>query len=183
MPDDLSKHIDSSLNSSSECLDLDCEDPVQTPSDSDLGKSGSLSPSDGPKSYLQLLARMCQALQVQLTNETPRVTDLVHNYTGKRPASNMAIVDVKMLSGFIPVKSSMRKLEMQNQVKRTEVSTNHVLLYLEQVSNVTQSYSFMVEQDVPVQDLKPALVKVYDYYETDEFAVAEYGNPCSTGRV
>ncbi|TFJ98937.1 lysozyme C-like [Platysternon megacephalum] len=51
------------------------------------------------------------------------------------------------------------------------------------VSNVTQSFSFTVEQDFPVQSLKPALVKVYDYYETDEFAIAEYSAPCSKGSV
>ncbi|TFJ98938.1 Alpha-2-macroglobulin [Platysternon megacephalum] len=75
------------------------------------------------------------------------------SYTGKRPVSNMVIVDVKMLSGFIPV------------------------------SNVPQSFSFAVEQDFPVQNLKPALVKVYDYYQTDEFAIAEYSAPCSKGSV
>ncbi|XP_065440718.1 alpha-2-macroglobulin-like isoform X1 [Chrysemys picta bellii] len=121
------------------------------------------------------------------------------SYTGKRPVSNMVIVDVKMLSGFIPVKTSVRKLqghqrtelstshvllymeqlEGYHHIHRTELSTNHVLLYMEQVSNVTQSFSFAVEQDFPVQSLKPALVKVYDYYETDEFAIAEYSAPCS----
>ncbi|TFJ98933.1 tyrosine-protein phosphatase non-receptor type 18 [Platysternon megacephalum] len=105
------------------------------------------------------------------------------SYTGKRPVSNMVIVDVKMLSGFIPVKSSVRKLEGHNHIHRTELSTNHVLLYMEQVSNVTQSFSFAVEQDFPVQSLKPAVVKVYDYYETDEFAIAEYSAPCSKGSV
>uniref|UniRef100_A0A8D0GSH3 Alpha-macroglobulin receptor-binding domain-containing protein n=1 Tax=Sphenodon punctatus TaxID=8508 RepID=A0A8D0GSH3_SPHPU len=113
---------------------------------------------------------------------THRTFDIAINvsYTGKRPASNMAIIDVKMLSGFIPVKSSVKKLQGQSQVKRTEVSTNHVLLYLEQVSNVTQSYSFTVEQDVSVQRLKPALVKVYDYYETGEWGARLLGSfPCS----
>ncbi|XP_039392342.1 alpha-2-macroglobulin-like isoform X2 [Mauremys reevesii] len=105
------------------------------------------------------------------------------SYTGKRPVSNMVIVDVKMLSGFIPVKSSVRKLEGHHHIHRTELSTNHVLLYMEQVSNVTQSFSFAVEQDFPVQSLKPAVVKVYDYYETDEFAVAEYSAPCSKANV
>ncbi|EMP39670.1 Alpha-2-macroglobulin [Chelonia mydas] len=105
------------------------------------------------------------------------------SYTGKRPVSNMVIVDVKMLSGFIPVKSSVRKLEGRHHIHRTELSTNHVLLYMEQVSNVTQSFSFAVEQDFPVQSLKPAVVKVYDYYETDEFAIAEYSAPCSKGRT
>ncbi|NXJ03133.1 A2MG protein, partial [Psophia crepitans] len=32
------------------------------------------------------------------------------SYTGERNASNMVIVDVKMLSGFIPVKSSVKKV-------------------------------------------------------------------------
>uniref|UniRef100_A0A452IE34 Alpha-2-macroglobulin n=1 Tax=Gopherus agassizii TaxID=38772 RepID=A0A452IE34_9SAUR len=105
------------------------------------------------------------------------------SYTGKRPVSNMVIVDIKMLSGFIPVKSSVRKLEGHHHIHRTELSTNHVLLYMEQVSNVTQSFSFAVEQDFPVQSLKPAVVKVYDYYETDEFAIAEYSAPCSKGSV
>ncbi|XP_066469310.1 alpha-2-macroglobulin-like [Tiliqua scincoides] len=128
------------------------------------------------------------ALDVRTVPETctgakaHRTFDVAINvsYTGQRPVSNMAIVDIKMLSGFVPVKTSVRKLEGHNQVKRTEVNLSHVLLYLEQVSNVTQSFSFMVEQDVLVQGLKPALVKVYDYYETDESAVAEYSAPCST---
>ncbi|XP_054858906.1 alpha-2-macroglobulin-like [Eublepharis macularius] len=153
------------------------------------------------------------ALEVHTVPETctgPKanvVFDVVINvsYTGKRPTPNVAIIDVKMLSGFIPVKSSVRKLEMPRMIKRTEesrgdrvieyielherdvkqteVSTNHVLLYLKQMSNVTQSYSFTVEREAPVQDLKPALVKVYDYYETDDFVVAEYNTPCSTGEI
>ncbi|NXU52220.1 A2MG protein, partial [Turnix velox] len=90
------------------------------------------------------------------------------SYTGKRNASNMVIVDVKMLSGFIPVKSSVRKLEGRSFIERTELSTNHVLVYLEKLSSETVSFSFSVERDVPVRDLKPALVKVYDYYETGE---------------
>ncbi|OPJ69222.1 hypothetical protein AV530_012327 [Patagioenas fasciata monilis] len=47
----------------------------------------------------------------------------------------------------------------------------------------TLSFSFTVERDVPVQRLKPAQVKVYDYYETDEFATQEYSAPCTTGKV
>nr|XP_008103981.1 PREDICTED: alpha-2-macroglobulin [Anolis carolinensis] len=101
------------------------------------------------------------------------------SYTGKRPVSNMAIVDVKMLSGYIPSKPSVRKLENHNLVQRTEISSSHVLIYLEKVTNVTQSYTFTIEQDMPVQGLKPALVKIYDYYEIDEFALAEYNAPCN----
>ncbi|XP_061863702.1 alpha-2-macroglobulin [Colius striatus] len=105
------------------------------------------------------------------------------SYTGERNSSNMVIVDVKMLSGFIPVKSSVRKLESHAVIERTELSTNHVLVYLERLSSETLSFSFSVERDVPVQGLKPAQVKVYDYYETDEFATQEYSAPCTTARA
>ncbi|XP_062978548.1 alpha-2-macroglobulin-like [Elgaria multicarinata webbii] len=124
------------------------------------------------------------------------------SYTGKRHVSNMAIVDVKMLSGHFPVKSSVKKLEHQtnneftqetpgqfvghfdlqdHHIKRTEVTPGHVLLYLDQVTNKTQSFSFTVERDVAVQGLKAAVVKIYDYYETDEYAIDTYSAPCSTG--
>ncbi|XP_073862350.1 pregnancy zone protein isoform X4 [Macaca fascicularis] len=105
---------------------------------------------------------------------------LTISYTGNRPASNMVIVDVKMVSGFIPLKPTVKMLERSSSVSRTEVSNNHVLIYVEQVTNQTLSFSFMVLQDIPVRDLKPAIVKVYDYYETDESVVAEYIAPCST---
>uniref|UniRef100_A0A8D0FAW4 Alpha-2-macroglobulin n=1 Tax=Strix occidentalis caurina TaxID=311401 RepID=A0A8D0FAW4_STROC len=101
------------------------------------------------------------------------------SYTGERNGSNMVIVDVKMLSGFIPVKSSVRKLEGRRVIERTEFSTNHVLVYLEKLGSETLGFSFTVERDVPVRGLKPAQVKVYDYYETGERgagAEAEQGN-------
>lgn len=37
-----------------------------------------------------------------------------------------------------------------------------------QLGRETLSFSFTVERDIPVQGLKPAQVKVYDYYETGE---------------
>ncbi|XP_039080347.1 pregnancy zone protein-like [Hyaena hyaena] len=101
------------------------------------------------------------------------------SYTGERPSSNMAIVDVKMISGFIPVKSSVRRLQEKPQIQRTEVSTNHVLIYFEELTNQTLSFSFSVEQDIQVNNLKPATIKAYDYYETEEFTIEEYSDPCS----
>ncbi|XP_055460090.1 murinoglobulin-1-like isoform X2 [Psammomys obesus] len=102
------------------------------------------------------------------------------SYTGSRPASNMVIADVKMISGFIPLKPTVKKLERSEHVSRTEVSNTNVLLYLDQVTNQTLAFSFIIQQDIPVKNLQPAIVKVYDYYETDEAAFAEYSMPCST---
>ncbi|CAN0289535.1 unnamed protein product [Rangifer tarandus platyrhynchus] len=101
------------------------------------------------------------------------------SYTGERPSSNMVIVDVKMVSGFIPVKSSVRKLQEMAQIQRTEVNANHVLIYFEELIHQILSFSFSVEQDIAVKNLKPATVKAYDYYETEEFTIEEYSVPCS----
>uniref|UniRef100_A0A8C0XDT9 Uncharacterized protein n=1 Tax=Castor canadensis TaxID=51338 RepID=A0A8C0XDT9_CASCN len=90
------------------------------------------------------------------------------SYTGSRPVSNMVIVDVKMVSGFIPLKTTVKLLTRSSHMSRTEVSSNNVLIYLDQVTSQTLSFSFTVQQDIPVRNLKPALVKVYDYYETGE---------------
>ncbi|XP_035304914.1 murinoglobulin-1-like isoform X2 [Cricetulus griseus] len=103
------------------------------------------------------------------------------SYTGSRPASNMVIVDVKMVSGFIPLKPTVKKLERSEHVSKTEMSTNKVLLYVDQVTNQTLTFSFVIQQDIPVRNLQPAIVKVYDYYETDEVVFAEYSAPCSSG--
>ncbi|XP_036037835.1 murinoglobulin-2-like [Onychomys torridus] len=105
------------------------------------------------------------------------------SYTGSRPSSNMVIVDVKMVSGFIPMKPTVKKLERSEHVSRTEVSNSNVLVYVDQVTNQTLAFSFIIQQDIPVRNLQPAIVKVYDYYETDEMVFAEYSAPCSSGYI
>ncbi|KFP31857.1 Ovostatin, partial [Colius striatus] len=49
---------------------------------------------------------------VSCTSNFPPKFDLVlsSSYTGSRKVSNMAIIDVKMLSGFVPVRSSLKKV-------------------------------------------------------------------------
>ncbi|NXF53487.1 OVOS protein, partial [Oceanites oceanicus] len=117
------------------------------------------------------------------TSSFPPKFDLVlsASYTGNREVSNMAIIDVKMLSGFVPVRSSLEKLQYQNSVvDRVDIRNNHILFYLQKVSRKEISFSFSMEQSMPVSDIKPVPVHMYDYYETDEYALAEYKTPCTT---
>lgn len=48
--------------------------------------------------------------KIQSIKITSSSTSLVFSYTGSRPASNMVIADVKMVSGFIPLKATVRKV-------------------------------------------------------------------------
>ncbi|XP_063290826.1 alpha-2-macroglobulin-like [Pelobates fuscus] len=109
-------------------------------------------------------------LQIHMTAE----------YTGSREKSNMALIEVKMLSGFIPMKKSVRELEKSKVIQRSDIQTDMVTLYLDELGHTPLRLSFMVEQDIEVKNLKPATVKIYDYYETGEYAIAEYNSPCSS---
>ncbi|XP_006164931.1 ovostatin homolog 2, partial [Tupaia chinensis] len=95
-------------------------------------------------------------------------------YTGIRNNSNMVLVDVKMLSGFSPVMSSIEELESSGQVMKTEIKNNHVLFYLENAFDVPKSFTFSIEQSNLVSNIQPAPVLVYDYYEKDEYALVFY---------
>ncbi|KFQ08881.1 Ovostatin, partial [Leptosomus discolor] len=78
-----------------------------------------------------------QLANVSCTSNFPPKFDLVlsTSYIGNRKVSNMAIIDVKMLSGFVPVSSSLEKLQYQNSVvDRVEIKKNHILFYLQKVS-------------------------------------------------
>ncbi|KFM08371.1 Ovostatin, partial [Aptenodytes forsteri] len=122
-----------------------------------------------------------QPANVSCTSNFPPKFDLVlsASYTGKRKVSNMAIIDVKMLSGFVPVRSSLKKFQYQDSVvDHVDIKNNHILFYLQKVSQKEISFSFSVEQSLPVSDIKPVPVHMYDYYETDEYALAEYNTPC-----
>ncbi|MEE6485599.1 hypothetical protein FKM82_014345 [Ascaphus truei] len=99
------------------------------------------------------------------------------SYHGSRNQSNMAIIDLKMLSGYTVDYGSIS--ELRTKVSKVEQKNNHLYLYLESVSSETTSYSLKVEMGSRVQNFQPSFVKVYDYYESDENGVAVLKHPCS----
>ncbi|XP_077311726.1 alpha-2-macroglobulin-like protein 1 [Lithobates pipiens] len=101
-------------------------------------------------------------------------------YKGARKTSNMAIIEVKMLSGYIPVKSSLREMEKKHRIQRSEVNNDLVTFYLNEIGHDPVHIDIQIELDIEVTDLKPGTVRVYDYYETGDEAFAEYNSPCST---
>ncbi|XP_068111358.1 alpha-2-macroglobulin-like isoform X2 [Hyperolius riggenbachi] len=101
------------------------------------------------------------------------------SYTGSRENSNMAIVDVKLPSGFSPVKSSVRQLTSNSMIKMSSSESNKVIVYFEKLTKDVQTFIFSVEQDIPMSNLRPATASVYDYYETGAYAVTKYSAPCS----
>ncbi|XP_073451696.1 alpha-2-macroglobulin-like protein 1 [Aquarana catesbeiana] len=101
-------------------------------------------------------------------------------YTGARKTSNMAIIEVKMLSGYIPVKSSLREMEKKHGIRKSEVNNDLVTFYLNEIGHDPVHINIQIEQDIEVTGLKPATVRVFHIYETGDEAFAEYNSPCGS---
>uniref|UniRef100_A0A8U7M233 Uncharacterized protein n=1 Tax=Corvus moneduloides TaxID=1196302 RepID=A0A8U7M233_CORMO len=85
-----------------------------------------------PEGYFGFLLSV-QTPNASLSQRTTDRALCCFSYTGKRSSSNMLIIDVKMLSGFVPVKSSLDKLIDSHAVMQVENKKNHVLFYLQNV--------------------------------------------------
>ncbi|XP_063601516.1 alpha-2-macroglobulin-like protein 1 [Penaeus indicus] len=97
--------------------------------------------------------------------------------------SNMAVIEVNLISGFIPVKDDLRAVLWRNPkvVKRYEVDGSKVSFYIEEFTAEEVCVTFNVLREVKVENVKPGTVVVYDYYEP-EFAVsATYAFPYLEG--
>ncbi|XP_013926648.1 PREDICTED: alpha-2-macroglobulin-like [Thamnophis sirtalis] len=56
------------------------------------------------------------------------------SYVGKRPSTNMVILNIKMVSGFAPNRPSVKELEKQALIKRVDMTPREVVVYFEKVS-------------------------------------------------
>ncbi|XP_019716798.1 alpha-2-macroglobulin-like protein 1 [Hippocampus comes] len=73
----------------------------------------------------------------------------------------------------------MLQLRNNESVKRVEVEDGYVNIYLDRLTKgETAVYSMTLEQDMLVENLKAAVVKVYDYYQPTDVATTEYTSPC-----
>ncbi|XP_074651835.1 murinoglobulin-1-like isoform X2 [Tubulanus polymorphus] len=97
-------------------------------------------------------------------------------YTRPDGASNMAVIEVRMVSGWIPVKATIQKLVQRadGAIKKFEVSKNYVYLYYNELTAQRKCLSFDVERHMDIDFAKPGYVKVYDYYETDLNVIQDY---------
>uniref|UniRef100_A0A8C5AKQ0 Alpha-macroglobulin receptor-binding domain-containing protein n=1 Tax=Gadus morhua TaxID=8049 RepID=A0A8C5AKQ0_GADMO len=73
-------------------------------------------------------------------------------YQGRREETNMVIINLKLLSGYGLQQSTLQEVSLD------------ALVCLKK--EVLRSYSVTLEEEEAVRNLRPAVVKVYDYYQT-----------------
>ncbi|KAM3616371.1 uncharacterized protein V6R79_016920 [Siganus canaliculatus] len=158
------------------------------------------------KFSLEVEGTACASVQISLNYNIPTPTDvttlsvevtpesdckshspklavkLSSRYSGKENSTNMVILDIKMLSGFVPEPASLRSLKGAFPVDRVEENEDHILVYFSALpKDIVINHSLELIQEHPVQNLKPAVVKIYDYYQPSDQAETEYIFPCAAG--
>ncbi|NWW27654.1 A2ML1 protein, partial [Falcunculus frontatus] len=100
-------------------------------------------------------------------------------YNGKKSTSNMVILEVSLLTGFaLASGSGMSVRSHGHSVRRTEKTQGGVAIYLDKLSHISDTYILHLEQEIEVTNLKPGHVRVYDYYNPEEQALADYNVFC-----
>ncbi|KAI4815106.1 hypothetical protein KUCAC02_005269 [Chaenocephalus aceratus] len=115
--------------------------------------------------------------------KTTKLTlNLQSRFSGKETSTNMVILDIKMLSGFVPDQESLKRLKGALLVDRVEQKEDHVLVYIQELpKDIPINHSLDLRLEIPVQNMKPAVVKIYDYYQPSDQAETEYTYPCVSG--
>uniref|UniRef100_H2L543 Alpha-2-macroglobulin-like protein 1 n=1 Tax=Oryzias latipes TaxID=8090 RepID=H2L543_ORYLA len=109
----------------------------------------------------------------------PEFMLFVHvEFQGRREETNMVVINIKLLSGYILQDNS---LKMESRlVKRVDVEEGYINIYLDGLKKgQKETFDVILEEDQQVGNLKPAVVKVYDYYQTSDEAVTDYTSPCN----
>uniref|UniRef100_A0A3Q2NNT9 Alpha-macroglobulin receptor-binding domain-containing protein n=1 Tax=Fundulus heteroclitus TaxID=8078 RepID=A0A3Q2NNT9_FUNHE len=114
------------------------------------------------------------------SHRPPKVTLMLSSqYNGKEGNTNMVILDIALLSGFIPDLQSLLNVFLQLEyallVDRVEHKNNHVIVYLQGLTKgLPVNHSLVLLQQVPVQNLKPAVIALYDYYQPSNSSYREH---------
>uniref|UniRef100_A0A8C9XE17 Alpha-2-macroglobulin-like n=1 Tax=Sander lucioperca TaxID=283035 RepID=A0A8C9XE17_SANLU len=121
--------------------------------------------------------------EADCTSKRPKLSlTLTSLYSGNESSTNMVILDIKMLSGFVPDPESLNMLKRALLVDRVEQKEDHVLVYIRELPKDTGiNHSLKLIQEHQVENLKPAVVKIYDYYQPSDQSDTEYIHPCVAG--
>ncbi|XP_029111451.1 alpha-2-macroglobulin-like [Scleropages formosus] len=101
-------------------------------------------------------------------------------YNGLLESTNMVLVDIKVLSGFVPDPLSLTQLKRSELVERVDSKGDHIEMYLKELTrNIPKFYKLQLQQELKVKNLKAAVIKMYDYYQPSDYVLTEYSSPCA----
>uniref|UniRef100_A0A2M4A5J7 TEP1-F n=1 Tax=Anopheles triannulatus TaxID=58253 RepID=A0A2M4A5J7_9DIPT len=96
-----------------------------------------------------------------------------------QPISNMAVMEIDMLSGFIVDSDSIAALKQHSAVKKIETKRGDttVVLYFDNIGETSVALTVIAYRKHEVTDVKPANAIIYDYYDNTRRCSAFYEIP------
>ncbi|CAG9766184.1 unnamed protein product [Ceutorhynchus assimilis] len=96
-------------------------------------------------------------------------------YEGPDKMSNMAVMEVALPSGFQADRSSLYELiQPGNNIKMFEEKDEQINFYFTNLGKNQVCFTFNINENVPVEDRKEGLIKLYDYYRPENSILQFY---------
>ena len=114
-----------------------------------------------------------ESFELKVSQNQENEVEVCAKYTGTASKTNMVVTEIEMLSGFVPVDASLKDLK---GVKKFEFDdkTDTVALYFNEMPKTEICLKFNVKEVTEIKDRKPAVAKVYDYYNQKDIVSIEY---------
>lgn len=104
-------------------------------------------------------------------------------YLGDRE-TGMSVLDVGLFTGYKPITSDLQNLKTKRRVDHFEMSHRSVVLYIDEISHQKKHcVKFRAKQNHLAENLQPAKVQVYDYYNPEERCTVFYKPDNASGNI
>lgn len=126
-----------------------------------------------------------EAFELTAEQNSKGVLNVCAKYQGGKNATDMVVIEIELLSGFTPVVSSLEALfEIKgreidfNPVKKYEYEVEDgvgkIVLYFNEMTVDTSCWDIELLRKTVINELKPAVIKIYDYYDPEEAFSTQY---------
>ncbi|XP_069174260.1 alpha-1-inhibitor 3-like [Procambarus clarkii] len=92
-------------------------------------------------------------------------------------SSNMAVIEVKLVSGYVAEKADLEQLKLNKTVKRYEEAGNSISFYVAELTAAKTCVDFRVMREVDIEKAKPGIASVFDYYKPEFLLEKSYRFP------
>ncbi|CAL1525989.1 unnamed protein product [Lymnaea stagnalis] len=104
-------------------------------------------------------------------------------FLGNR-TTGMSVLDVGLFTGYIPVDDDLEALKLRGKIDHYEKSQRSVVLYLDEVSNKESTcIKLRARQEHMAENIQPAKVQVFDYYNPDDRCTVFYKSNNNSGQL
>ena len=118
------------------------------------------------------------SFEATATQSEDGLVEVCASYVGSKEETDMVVIEIELLSGFVADTASLEALknELEAPVKRFEYEEKEgkVVLYLDSMPKEKNCWDVQVTAKSKVEELKSAIVKIYDYYNQDDVVSTEY---------